>query len=311
MAKYTSLETYEIHSLAKRYGIKVSDSHLIEAGDGNSSCFLDNSGRKYVLTISDNRPLEDVINMVRLLDFLAEYDFPASRVVPLLDGEKVTVYREKPVILKSYIPGETIRDIPEKGLYTLGLTLARLHQIPAPDFIPQTHSFGLDTFSGAMGLNFDVEFEDWLAEKGEWIKKTISPGLPRSLIHCDVSWDNIIFLNGEFQGLIDFEDACEFFKVYDLSSAFYGMCMDDGVLDFEKASKILRGYQEIRPLDEDERSMLQLFAVYVPVALSAWRYMKYNLYNPIEEKKNKHLETAAIAEMIQALPPEEFNQLFD
>jgi len=127
------------------------------------------------------------------------------------------------------------------------------------------------------------------------------------LIHCDVSWDNIIFLNGEFQGLIDFEDACEFFKVYDLSSAFYGMCMDDGVLDLEKASKILRGYQEIRPLDEDERSMLQLFAVYVPVALSAWRYMKYNLYNPIEEKKNKHLETAAI----QALPPEEFNQLFD
>jgi len=311
MANYTSLETYEIHSLAKRYGVEVSDSHLIEAGDGNSSCFLDNSGREYVLTISDNRPLEDVINMVRLLDFLAEYDFPASRVVPLLDGEKVTVYREKPVILKSYIPGETIRNIPEKGLYTLGLTLARLHQIPAPDFIPQTHSFGLDTFSEAMGLNFDVEFEDWLAEKGEWIKKRMPTGLPQSLIHCDVSWDNIIFLNGEFQGLIDFEDACEFFKVYDLSSAFYGMCMDDGVLDLEKASKILRGYQEIRPLDEDERSMLQLFAVYVPVALSAWRYMKYNLYNPIEEKKNKHLETAAIAEMIQALPPEEFNQLFD
>jgi len=134
MANYTSLETYEIHSLAKRYGVEVSE-----------------------LTISDNRPLEDVINMVRLLDFLAEYDFPASRVVPLLDGEKVTVYREKPVILKSYIPGETIRNIPEKGLYTLGLTLARLHQIPAPDFIPQTHSFGLDTFSEAMGLNFDVE----------------------------------------------------------------------------------------------------------------------------------------------------------
>ncbi len=31
----------------------------------------------------------------------------------------------------------------------------------------------------------------------------------------------------------------------------------------------------------------------------------------LEEKKNKHLETAAIAEMIQALPTEEFNKLFD
>ena len=262
-----------------------------------------------MLTVSDNRPLDDVIYMARLLDHLTVYDFPSPRVVPLLDDDKVTLYRDMPVILKSYIPGEIIRNIPEKALYTLGLTLARLHQIPAPDFIPQTHSFGLDTFSDAIGLSFDVEFEDWLAEKAEWIKKTIPTGLPRSLIHCDVSWDNILCHDGEFQALIDFEDACEFFTVYDLSSAFYGTCIEDGILHLEKASHILRGYQKIRSLEEDERSMLQPLGVYVATALSAWWYMKYNLHNPIEELKNKHRERMAIAEMIQTIPPEKFIQV--
>lgn len=311
MAKYTSLEAHEIRTLAQKYGFEVSDFHSIETGDGNSSYFLNVAGREYVLTVSDNRPLDEVINTTRLLDHLVEYDFPAPRLAVLLDGGKVTLYRDKPVILKSHIPGEILRNIPEKGLYKLGLALARLHQIPAPDFIPQTHSFGLDTFSDAIGLDFDVEFEDWLAEKGEWIKKTMPTGLPRSLIHCDVSWDNMIYLDGEFQALIDFEDACKFFKVYDLSSAFYGTCMENGILDLGKASYILRGYQEIRPLDDHERAMLQPFGVYVAAALSAWRYMKYNLYNPIEERKNKHQETVTLAEMIQAIPPEEFNRVFD
>ncbi|MCJ7626636.1 MAG: phosphotransferase [Anaerolineaceae bacterium] len=310
MAKYTSLEAHEIDALAQRYGLEVSDFSSIEAGDGNSSYYLSATEGEFVLTVSDNRPLDDVKNVAGLLNHLAEYDFPASRVVPLLDGDKVTLYRDMPVILKNYIPGEIMRDIPEKGLYTLGLTLARLHQISAPDFIPQTHSFGVDTFSDAIGLGFDVEFEDWLAEKGEWVEGMNPIGLPRSLIHCDVSWDNIICLDGEFQALIDFEDACEFFKAYDLSSAFYGICIQDGILDLEQASQILSGYQEIRPLDEDESAMLQPFGSYVAVALSAWRYTKYNLHNPTEERKHTHRETMVLAEMIQAIPPEEFNLVF-
>jgi homoserine kinase type II len=311
MAKYNTLEAHEIRELALRYGIKVSDFHTIEAGNANSSYYLNAAGREYVLTVSDDKSLDKNIHITRLLDHLAEYNFPAPRVIPLLDGGKVTHYRDMPVILKTYLPGEIIRNIPEKGLYTLGLTLARLHQIPAPDFIPQTHSFGLDKFSDAMNLNFDVEFEDWLAEKGEWIKKMMPTGLPRSLIHCDVSWDNIIWLDGEFQALIDFDDACKFFKVYDLSSAFYGTCMQDSTLDLGKASHILRGYQEIRPLEQGERAMLQPFAIYVTTALSAWWYLKYIVHNTMEELKNKHRERVVIAEMIQAIPPEEFNRVFD
>ena len=172
------------------------------------------------------------------------------------------------------------------------------------------HTYGSDQFSKAAGLNCDVGFEDWLAQMGADYLRERPLGLPRGLIHADVFWDNVIYLNGEFQALIDFEDACNYFYVYDLASALFGTCVDAGKLDLEKATQIIKGYEQIRVLEEDERRALQLFSVYSGVVISYWRYMKYNLNNPTEENKNLHKRTAEIADGIRAIPAKMFHQVF-
>jgi len=310
MAKYTQLGADNIRFLAKRYELEVSDFSIIEGGAANSSFFLKANENEYVLTIADDKSVEDVFNLARLLDHLADYRFPSSRVVPSKKGEKITIFQEKAVMVKKYIRGTTIRHIPKDGLFSLGLILGRLHQIPAPDFIPQTHSYGINHFDMAYGLHFDVEFEDNLAQMEDQIKSEMPRGLPRGLIHADVFWDNVIFLDGEFKALIDFEDACKYFLVYDLASALFGTCVEAGKLNLNNASQILNGYEQIRALEEDERRALKLSTVYAGVAISFWRYMKYNVYNPSEKKKNLHRKTTEIAERINAIPASKFNQLF-
>jgi homoserine kinase type II len=310
MAKYTQLGLHEIRSLAQRYKLEITDYSVIEGGAANSSFFLNANGNEYVLTIADDKSVENVNILVGLLDYLAENGFPTSRVVVSGEGEKITLFRGKAVIVKEYIPGVTKRKISKDGLFSLGSILARLHQIPAPDFIPQTHSYGVELFPNAVGLNFDAEFEDSLTQMGDHFKSEIPRGLPRGLIHADVFWDNVIYLNGGFQALIDFEDACNYFKVYDLASALFGSCVKGGKLNLDKASQIIKGYEQVRVLEADERRALQISTVYAGVAISFWRYMKYNLYNPTEENKNLHKKTAEIADRIHAIPADIFGQVF-
>jgi homoserine kinase type II len=310
MAKYTNLGTHEIRWLAQRYKLDVTDHSVIEGGAANSSFFLNADGKEYVLTIADDKSVEDVFSLVGLLDHLIEYEFPTSRVISSLGGEKVTIFRDKAVVVKKYIPGNPVRHITKEGLLSLGLNLASLHQIPAPDFIPQTHTYGANQFSNAAGLNFDVGFEDWLAKMRAYYLRDRPRGLPRGLIHADVFWDNVIYLDSEFQALIDFEDACNYFFVYDLASALFGTCVHAGKLDLDKASQIIKGYEQIRVLEADERRALQLFSVYSGVAISYWRYMKYNLHNPTEENKNLHKKTAEIADGIYAIPSDKFSLIF-
>jgi homoserine kinase type II len=310
MAKYTQLEPYEIKSLAQRYGIEVSKYSPIEAGGENSSFLLNSDGGEHVLTISDGKPVEDVHRLVQLLDHLAQYDFPTSRVLLSVNGEKVTLYGDKAVTVKEYIPGRTLWDFPEEGLYSLGTTLAYLHRIPAPDFMHRTHPYGIDHFSKAFGVQIDLQFEGWLEAKTAYLRKELPADLPRGLIHGDVFKSNLIFQNGEFHALIDFEDASEYYKVFDPACAIYATCLEVDLGNFGKARHILRGYQQIRKLGDAERAALQLFVIYAGTASAFWQYMKYNVYTPTEEKKDSHQRSAERVEEIMAIPREEFNRVF-
>ena len=77
----------------------------IEGGAGNSSCLLRTRQGNYVLTVFDDKTLAYVVRLGKLLLLLAEYEFPTTRRLSSVKGEKVTVYKAKPVMLKAYIAG--------------------------------------------------------------------------------------------------------------------------------------------------------------------------------------------------------------
>ena len=310
MAQYTKLTYKEIQQLAQQYNLSVSNYAALEGGAANSSFLLNTAEGQFILTVTDDEIFSDAVVVADSLCYLEQYDFPTSRLVKAANSEKVTRYKNKDVLVKRYIPGETNFQISDEGLFALGQVLAQLHAIPPPDFVPHELSYGQAFFANAYGLGFDSAYEEWLElQQADFLAKC-PDGLPRSLIHSDVYWDNIIYREGEFQALIDFENSCYYFSVFDIASAISGTCIEvDGTVNLKKAAQIVAGYQQSRPFTPEEKSALQLFTSYAVTGISFWRYMKYNVHNPTEEKKFLHRERMMVAKHIQAIPTAEFNQV--
>jgi Ser/Thr protein kinase RdoA (MazF antagonist) len=121
--------------------------------------------------------------------------------------------------------------------------------------------------------------------------------------------DNVLYHNEQFQAIIDFEDACYYDRAYDIGSALFGTCITDETLDFDKAGRLVEGYQEISNLEEVEMASIQFFTVYAGTAISAWRYQTYNLRKPNPAKQNRHMQAVRRMDRIRQIPGERFREL--
>jgi homoserine kinase type II len=306
MARYTDLETAEVEEIAYRYGLQMAACEPIEGGAANSSYVLSTAAGRYVLTVFDDKSWDEVVRLGRLLAHLDTYDFPSTPLVRARTGDIATDYKSKPVLVKQYIEGSVHVDLDDAMLSKAGRALARLHRIPVPDYIPRDHAYGAHVLPEILGCKIDLEFETWAANRLPALESRIPGHLPRGLIHGDLFYDNILYRDSTLAALIDFEEACEHYRVFDIGMAIVGTCSRENVVVFDKVRALLNGYEEIRQLENDERQILQTFVEYSAVATSCWRFWKYHIDAVRPEKRALHLDMQRLAEMVRRVPPSEF-----
>ncbi|NHZ71945.1 MAG: phosphotransferase, partial [Aquificales bacterium] len=192
MAQYTKLLEHEIQEIADQYELKLTDTVPIEGGAANSSYLLSTRPDKYILTIFESSPTF-VAQMSQVLLLLAEHEFPAPRIQPLANGSLLTAYQGKPIFLKPYITGQVIKDIDDDQLSQLGAALASLHEIPAPDYLPDKHMYVTETYPMVMETGTDKTYMDWLRQRYEFLIQAIPANLPVGLTHGDLFYDNVLF----------------------------------------------------------------------------------------------------------------------
>ena len=173
MARYTQLKEYDVRKIAGNYDLTVVDFEPIAGGAGNSSYLLRTQWGNYALTVFDDKSLAYALRIGRLLLLLAEYEFPTMRLLLPTRGGMATMYRHKPVLLKAYIAGPVCQDVDETMLGRVGAAMARLHQVPVPDFLPDKHPYGRQMFSSVIGRNIKPEYESWLARRLAYLEQHI------------------------------------------------------------------------------------------------------------------------------------------
>jgi len=305
MAQYTKLQAEDIRGILSKYELDLSGYESIEEGAGSSNFLVRSNRKQYILTVFEiDRHRAD--NSCKLLHMLEKEDFPTTRIQILANGDTLTSFQGKPVVLKPYIPGKVIKHLDENMVGQVGGVMARLHKIPSPDYLPDQHLYGLETFPNIVESGIDLAYEDWLAERYVYLRRKIPSGLPRGLIHGDVFWDNVLFEGKTFKALIDFEEPCHYYKVFDLGMAVVGLCTEGPQVRLRKVRSLVGGYQSIRVLEESEKETLQLFVEYAAIATSSWRYWKYNIDTPTPEKSDVHYEMVNIAKNAGAIPKAEF-----
>jgi len=308
---YAQLDRSAVEGLTRRFGISdITAFSLMDGGRENTSYCVETSSGRYVLTHFDQKSLKHATDLANLLVYLTGQGIRTSRVVVPPKEPIVVLHDEKPVMMKRYVDGDVTANLSGNLLVELGEEMARLHEISAPSYLPKSFPYGRRYFSEVINSNLGHAYIDWLSEKNSYLKRRIPQHLPRSLIHGDVFFDNMIVQGDQLTAIIDFEEACHYYRSFDLGMVIVGACRDRQGISFEKAGRFIRGYQKETTLQSIERESLKTFAVYAAVATSFWRFRQYHLLRPEPQLYDKHVEMQTLADTISDYPDSRFTELF-
>ena len=110
----------------------------------------------------------------------------------------------------------------------------------------------------------------------------------------------------KLKAIIDFEEACRYYTVFDLGMAILGLCTTGQKIALGKARALVAGYQQTRELERAERDALRLFVEYAATATSFWRFRRHHLHAPSAVMANRHWQMVNVAEQVAAIPRERF-----
>lgn len=311
MSQYSVLIEADIKKIFRQYSIATIDSFVIlSGGSENTNYKIWSENRKFVLTICEQKTLENALDLALLLDHLAKHDFETSEVIPNNSGELVSIWNGKPVMLKVFLEGDIIEDLPNQILVNLGVKMGELHRISPPSYLPKVLSYGQEYFNETKQYSINSSFDYWLSEIHRYILPYFSSNLPKALIHSDIFYSNVI-VNKKKQCacIMDFEEAANYYRIFDIGMTIVGLCCEKGKVNLEKTGFLLKGYQQIIDLQEVEKKALQAFTVYAAAAMTFWRHRNFNHTNPDPKMFDHYLDLKVIADAARNLPEEAFLDL--
>ena len=302
MAKYSKLTDKELDLLLEQYDLGlVSQVSPIEGGQANSSLKVSTVKGDFTLSICDEKNGEEIQNLTAILENLEEQKFPTTRLVKTKAGGRFVFHNSKPVYIKKFLQGNTVEELTPHMIRQVGSSMAHLHSLEPPLSLRTSFPYGIEAFEDLLGESINHQYLDWLKEKKSYLELAIDPDMPKGFIHGDIFWDNLLFEDSSLVAVLDFEEACHFYKLFDIGMASVGCCATNGRFNLSLIKELLASYAAISPFTASEKSQLNIFVEYGAVATSFWRFRQYNVKHPTPEKADSYKELSALADQIHTL----------
>jgi len=313
MSVYTSVSSTELVQHLQQYSVGQLISYKgISAGVENSNFFVDTDQGRYVLTLVESVPAEQLPFILGLVDHLAEQGLPCAQPIHLNSGELFSTLNNRPAVLMACLEGTPLEKPSDKQAAVIGKTLGQFHQL-----------------SSQLPLEQYVHIPQWCAELGARVFNKLDKAqqellqanlmaagdidwttLPSGPVHADLFPDNAMFVGDQLSGLIDFYHACSTPYLYDLSVTLNAWCFDEesNQFDNQKAQKLLAHYQEIRPLDPMEEDLLP--AMMRIAALRFWLSRLRDYHFPAEGEQITQKCPTGKQKLLLLLSNNDFSALF-
>ena len=261
MAVYTSINKSELEDWLKNFSIgTLKNFKGISSGVTNTNYFLETDTTKLILTIFEENKLEELPFYLDLMRFLASKNFPCPLPVINNNNEYLTLIKDKPAVLVSFLLGAEKESITEDDCCSVGEALARLHT-SAKDFSgKKKNSRNIDWIStkfNELKKRLSSSDQTIIEQEIDYQKNCLTDGLPSGIIHGDLFRDNVFFHQEKLSAFIDFYYACNDHLILDIAITINDWCSNsDGSLKKEKFDLFLNGYQSIRMLQSSELKYL-------------------------------------------------------
>ena len=260
MSVFTPVSPGEARAFLQHYALgDLEKLEGIAQGVENTNFFLTTTTGEYVLTLFEHIPRDDLPFYIGLMDHLANAGVTCPAPIHREDGEMLGELNGKPAVIVTKLPGEKEPEPDEEDCHIVGRILAGLH-LAAFDY-----DQGLANWRG----------REWREAFAEQVKPFLSHAenaliasenayqaahdddvLPQGIIHGDLFHDNVLWDDAGHGGVIDFYFACDDVLLYDVAIAVNDWCVNaDATIDEKRAHAFVKGYEQLRPLEDLEREM--------------------------------------------------------
>jgi homoserine kinase type II len=286
LSVYTPVSESELVAWLGNYSVgRLVSCEPIKAGIENTNYFVATTQGRYVLTLFERLPAEELPFYVNLMAHLARHGIPCPAPIADLSDQYLQRLNGKPAILVTRLPGKSIDNPGPADCAELGALLARMH------LAGRSYAGYLDNPRGARWWRFAAkEVASFLdAGKQALLEAELAfqgqhrfSDLPRGPVHADLFRDNALFANGRISGVVDFYFAGVDTFLFDVAVCVNDWCLrdpgSDARLDPARVAPLLGAYHAARAFDAAERAAWPVMLR--AAALRFWLSRLYDFFLP-------------------------------
>ena len=261
MSVYTNVSEAELTAWLANYSVgRLLACEPIKAGIENSNYFVTTTQGRYVLTLFERLPAQELPFYLDLMAHLARHGIPCPAPIADLSDRYLQHLKGKPAALVTRLAGAWIERPDAAACAELGSLLARMHLAARSYGAYLENPRGPKWWRAAakeVGPFLDSQRRRLLEEEIDFHAQHRFPDLPRGPVHADLFRDNALFEGARISGVIDFYFAGVDCLLYDVAVCANDWCLADpareGTLDGARSGALLAAYDAVRPLTALER----------------------------------------------------------
>ena len=270
MAVYTRVDEDQLAAFLEEYDIGQAVSFSgITQGVENSNYRLTTEKGDFILTLYEKRvDPADLPFFIALMGHMAAAGIPCPTPVQGRDGNVLRQLNGRPAAIITFLTGTYSNQPNAKRCRAVGTTLAQMHLAGADFTMKRPNALAsagwrplLDAADRNKTDQIRPELWDTASARLSSLLAEWPQDLPKGVLHADLFPDNVLFIDNTVTGVIDFYFACNDMLAYDLAIMLNAWCFEgDGSFNITKARHLLAGYQEARPLSEEEIAAMPILA---------------------------------------------------
>jgi len=313
MAQYTTLTQQEIETIAAEFSIQNMYSFkVLSGGSENTNYLLKAEKGNFVVTICEQKTKDKATDLAHLLEYFEEQGFRSSIVIRNIKNEPISLWGKKPIMVKKFLEGKVIDDLSNHLLELVGCEIGKLHKMKAPKYLPKQLAVGWQQFGKVKKYAPDSTFESWLNEMLNYVSPYFQTNLPKALNHTDIFSNNVIISNDESTATImDFEEATNYYRIFDIGMTIIGSCNNKKSINHEKVKHLLIGYNKEIQLLEVEIDALHAFTVYAGTTMTFWRHLNFNYTVPTPNMSDHYLGLKVLTDDMKSQPTDYFHKMIE
>ncbi len=286
MSVYTPVSEAELAEWLGHYSVgSLLAFEPIEAGIENTNYFITTAQGRYVLTLFERLPAEELPFYVNLMAHLARHGIPCPAPIADLSDQYLRSLKGKPAALVTRLPGRSLDHPGVAECAELGALLARMHLAARsyPAFLENPRGPRWWRFAAREVARYlDADEKRLLESELEFQARHRFPDLPRGPVHADLFRDNALFDEGRISGVVDFYFAGVDCLLFDVAVCANDWCLADPAadrrLDEERTRALLGACHAVRPFGALERDAWA--AMLRAAALRFWLSRLYDFHLP-------------------------------